>query len=465
MNEVIFASACEITRLIRKKEISCVEVVESHISRIEDVNLALNAVVCKTFDTAKNQAKLYDDQLSKEFRDFAPLYGVPMTLKDSLDTKGVCTTGGTRGRSNFIPQEDASLVKRLKNAGAVLLGKTNTPELTLSPETNNLIFGRTNNPFDVTRTPGGSSGGAGAIVSSGGAAFDIGSDTGGSIRFPSHYCGIFGLKPTSGRVPRTGHLISFDVGASEAFTQNGPMARHVVDLEMIYKLISGPDGIDPYIVPMPIRDSNNVDISSLKVVYYIDNGVFTPTNEIKMAVKKVIQALEDVVKSVDEDCPHVIQEFPTIANDLAGADGRTGTARILEKSGTSQMDQWLQRRFDQANPISVSEFTNLLEKIDRYRSEMTKFFGPYDVIISPIAPFPAMEHELSLEQPYVTGLFSYNQPYNIAGWPLVAVPVGVSSEGLPIGVQVISKPWREDVALAVATFLEQNFGGWIRPPI
>jgi len=243
------------------------------------------------------------------------------------------------------------------------------------------------------------------------------------------------------------------------------MTRHVVDLEVIYKLISGPDGIDPYIVPMPLRDSNNVNISSLKAVYYIDNGVFTPTNEIQIAVKKVIQALEDVVTSVDEDCPRVIQEYPTIANDLAGADGRAGTARILEKSGTTQMDQWLQRRFDQANPISVSEFTNLLEQIDRYRSEMTKFFGPYDVIISPIAPFTAMKHEVSLGQPYVNGLFSYNQPYNIAGWPLVAVPVAISSEGLPIGVQVISKPWREDVALAVATFLEQHFGGWIRPSI
>ena len=159
-----------------------------------------------------------------------PLHGVPMTLKDSLDTEGVVTTGGTLGRRTFVPERDSTVAARLRAAGAILLGKSNTPEITFSGETDNLVYGRTNNPYGLDRTPGGSSGGAGAIVAAGGSPFDIGSDTGGSIRLPAHFSGIAGIKPNSGRVPRTGHIIPYAAGAEDAYTQNGPMARYVEDL-------------------------------------------------------------------------------------------------------------------------------------------------------------------------------------------------------------------------------------------
>ena len=224
MESVIFSSATTIARLIKSKEVSALEILEAHIARIEQVNPKINAVVSTVYDRARTEA-LSADKALQENDVVSPLHGVPITIKDSLDTEGVVTTGGTMGRRKFIPQYDSTVVRRLRSAGAILIGKTNTPELTLAGETENLIYGRTNNPYDLARSPGGSSGGAAAIVATGGSPLDMGSDTGGSIRLPSHFCGIVGLKPNSGRVPRTGHIVPFGLGALDSLTQNGPMAR------------------------------------------------------------------------------------------------------------------------------------------------------------------------------------------------------------------------------------------------
>ncbi|MFQ5790870.1 MAG: amidase, partial [Acidobacteriota bacterium] len=205
---LVFSSAASLARAIRGKKVSSEEVVRACLARIEVVNPHLNAVVTLVAEASLARAREADAALARgELQ--GPLHGVPMTIKDSLDTAGVITTGGTRGRASFVPTEDATVVARLRAAGAVLLGKTNTPELTLSFETDNDVYGRTNNPYDLTRTPGGSSGGAAAILAAGGSPLDLGSDTGGSIRLPCHFCGIVGMKPTGGRVPRTGHIIPF----------------------------------------------------------------------------------------------------------------------------------------------------------------------------------------------------------------------------------------------------------------
>ena len=227
------------------------EVVQACLDRIDQVNPQLNAVVQLAATRALEEAREADEALARGESN-GPLHGVPMTIKDSLDTAGLISTGGTKGRESFIPQQDATVVRRLREAGAILLGKTNTPEFTLSFETNNLIYGRTNNPYDTSRTPGGSSGGAAAIVAAAGAPFDIGSDFGGSIRLPSHLCGIAGLKPSSGRVPRTGHIYPFG-GVQDSFQQIGPLARYVEDLALILPLIAGPDFIDPGVVEMPLE--------------------------------------------------------------------------------------------------------------------------------------------------------------------------------------------------------------------
>jgi amidase len=387
-----------------------------------------------------------------------------MTLKDSLDTEGVVTTGGTKGRANFIPQEDATLVARLRSAGAILLGKSNTPELTLAGETNNLVYGQTNNPFDLSRTTGGSSGGAGAIIAAGGSPFDIGSDTGGSIRYPAHFCGIAGIKPNSGRVPRTGHIVSYGLGATDSLTQNGPMARFVEDLALILPIISGPDWRDPFIVPVPLGNPADVETRGLRVCVYTDNGIATPTPETIAAVSAAAKSLADTGASVEEDVPAVIAENPDISNELSGSDGRAWTLRLLAKSGTTETHPWLSRRLDEAEAIPVGEFTALLERVDEFRSAMLSFMQSYDVIVCPVAAFPALPHGESFKDENRKRM-SYTSTYNITGWPGAVIRGGTSPEGLPIGVQVVAQPWREDVALAVAQHLETALGGWQKPPL
>jgi amidase len=461
MNELLSLSASALAQAIRAKKVTAKEVVEAHLQRIAEVNPALNAVVQLAGERALDEARAADLALLKGEK-IGPLHGVPMTIKDSLDTAGVISTGATTGRASFIPRQDATVVARLRAAGAILLGKTNTPELTLAGETDNLVYGRTNNPYDLSRTPGGSSGGAGAIIAAGGSPFDIGSDTGGSIRLPAHFCGIAGLKPTSGRVPRTGHVVPFGLGAVDALTQNGPMARYVEDLRLILPLIAGVDGIDPAIVPMPLAEPQDVDLQRLRVAVHTDNGIKTPTPEIMAAVRTAAQALAEAGLTVTEDRPAALPRTFELSRQLSGGDGRAWVRRLLAQAGTTTIHPWLQRRLDESQPLPVAEFTAMLEDVDRFRSDMLGFMQQYDVILCPVCAFPAPPHGTTFSEDMWKG-FSYTGAYNLTGWPGAVVRAGTSPEGLPIGVQVVARPWREDVALAVAQRLETALGGW-QPP-
>ncbi len=465
MSEIIYASAKSMARAIRDKEVSAVELVEAHLARIEEVNPALNAVVMLAAEQARAEAAEADAALARGAHKGA-LHGVPFTLKDSIDTEGVVTTGGTMGRKDFVPDADATVAARLRAAGGILLGKTNTPEITYAGETDNLIYGRTNNPFDLDRMPGGSSGGAGAIVCCGGAAFDIGSDTGGSIRGPAHYCGIAGIKPNSGRVPRTGHIVPHSFGAADSLTQNGPMARYVEDLALVLPVISGPDWDDPHIVPMPLGDPADVDISGLRVAFYDYNGVNMPTAEIQAAVRTAASSLDDVCASVEEDLPQAIPDNPEINSQLSQGNGQAGAQRLLERYGTTETHAWITRLLERASEkmVSVQEYTAVLENVDAYRSEMLGFMQNYDVIVCPVSSYAALPHGESMFNEKYTGI-GYMATYNITGWPSTVVRAGTSPEGLPIGVQVVARPWREDVSLAVAQYLEGALGGWVKPPL
>ena len=464
-NDIIYASAKTMAQAIQDKHVSAVELVETHLARIDEVNPALNAVVQLAAERARAEAVEADAALARG-ESLGTLHGVPFTLKDSIDTEDVITTGGTLGRKDYVPDADATVTARLRAAGAILLGKTNTPELTFAGETDNLVYGRTNNPFDLSRAPGGSSGGAGAIVCCGGAAFDIGSDTGGSVRGPAHYCGITGIKPNSGRVPRTGHIVPHGLGALDSLTQNGPMARYVEDLALIMPIISGPDWSDPFIMPVPLGDPADVDINGLRVCFYTDNGVRTPTAEIMATVRGAAAALDDVCASVEEDLPRAIPENPGISDMLRQGDGQAGAHRMLAKYGTTETHEWMTRQLQKSSEsiLPVGEYTAVLEQVDAYRSAMLGFMQNYDVIICPVSSFAALPHGESMMDKNRAGM-NYTATYNITGWPSTVVRGGTSPDGLPIGVQVVARPWREDVSLAVAQYLEGALGGWQRPPM
>jgi len=456
MSELIDASVTQLAKAIQAREISSVEIVQACLKRIEEVNPRLNAVVQLRAEEALDEARRADAALARG-ESHGALHGIPMTIKDSLDTAGVITTGGTLGRKNFVPEKDATVVTRLKNAGAILLGKTNTPELTLDFETNNVIYGRTSNPYDLTRSSGGSSGGAAAIIASGGSPFDIGSDYGGSIRQPAHFCGITGIKPTSGRVPRTGHIVPFANGATDAFQAIGPLARTVDDLTLLLGIIAGPDWQDPLIAPMPRANPDDVDLSGLRVAFYTDNGTATPTPEIMQAVRDVAQALTGQVASVAEARPARLEETWDLWTSLNVADGGFGVREILEQAGTEPSARHMRRAEFEA---TGRDFGRRLREMDLFRSQMLGFMANYDVMICPPNANVALKHDTFAEN--FAG-FSYTATYNLTGWPGAVVRAGTSPEGLPIGVQIVANPWCEDVALKVAKFVEQTFGGWQKP--
>ena len=463
MDDLTYASLTSIVAAIRARELSSAEVVDAHLVRIAEINPSLNAVVQLCEERARAEAEEADAAIARG-DELGPLHGAPITLKDSHDTEGVVTTGGTLGRHEYLPDADSTVAARLRGAGAILLGKTNTPELTLSGETDNLVYGRTNNPWNFERTPGGSSGGAAAIVAAGGSPLDMGSDTGGSIRLPSHFSGIAGLKPTAGRVPRTGHIVPWGMGALDAWTTIGPMARYVEDLALTLPIISGPDGIDPAISPVPLRDPADVDLGSLRLAYYTAvDGFQPPTADVSAAVQAAVSSLAEVVASVKEDAPPALSRFNDLSRSVMMGDGRAWVMRMLERWGTEQMSPFLEQSFGEGEPTSSAEYSEALERQDRFRSEMLRFIQDHDAIVAPVASMPAPPHGATYA-PENRSMF-YTGPYNLAGWPGAVVRCGTAADGMPIGVQVLARPWREDVALALAAALESALGGYARPPL
>jgi amidase len=429
-------------------------------------------------EAAREQARQADAALARGDV-IGPLHGVPMTIKDSLSTEAVITTAGTPGLVGFRPTQDATAVERLRAAGAILLGKTNCAELCGSGETDNEVYGRTSNPYDLTRSPGGSSGGEVAIIAAGGSPLGLGSDFGGSIRGPCHLCGIAGLNPTMGRVPRTGHIPPY--GGALDTARVGPMARFVEDLCLVLPIIAGMDWIDPTITQMPLGDPETVDLKALRIAFYTDNGIFPVTPETIDTVECAAQVLQDSGLWVEENRPKGIEETIEISDGLQS--GTKGMDQRLLFSGLDDSttanpaallqyaERWRQRigEIDETQPesaASAAEFLYWTMRWDRYQSAMLSFLRDFDIIICPVDAHPAMPHGFTRQRDYrPEGVTSYTKPYSLTGWPSAVVRGGTSPEGLPIGVQVVAHPWREEVALAVAQHIETALGGWQRPPI
>jgi amidase len=462
MTEIIYASAAALARAIRTKEISCTEAVIAHLGWIGKVNPKLNAVVQLAPDAAMLQARRADEAVRRG-QTWGPLHGVPITIKDGWETAGIVSSAGTAGRAAFVPINDATVVARMRSAGAIVLGKTNVPELSLTNETDNAVYGRTNNPYDYSRTPGGSGGGQAAIIAAGGSPLDIGCDAGGSIRLPSHFCGVAGLKTTTGRVPMTGYF-PLPAGLRAQLTAAGPIARTVEDLALTLPVILGVDWQDPRVVPMELHYPPSRALRSLRAAFYVDNGIVAPTPETAEAVRNAAKILERAGLAVEEARPPGIEHTSELFSTFMGADGGAEVEAGLRLAGTTEMSPWLKRRHEAlaGRKISTAEFFCFLSDLDAFRRSMLSFIQKFEVILCPVNASPALFHGTTYDDdnPY---RFSYAQTYNLTGWPCAVVRAGTSPEGLPIGVQIVARPWREGDALAVAACLEASYGAWMTP--
>jgi amidase len=456
--KLYYSSATALAKAIRKKKISALEVANAYLKRIEEVNPKLNAIFQVSADRVQAAARAADASLARgQIKGL--LHGVPMSIKDSLDTAGVISTAGTTGRAHFVPQRDATVVARLRAAGAILLGKTNTPEFTGGAEADNLVYGRTNNPYDLSISPAGSSGGEGAILAAGGSAFGIGSDTGGSVRLPAYFCGVTAIKPTNGRVPLTGHIVDFTGGINGGNNPVlGPMARYIEDLDLILPIIQGVDWRDPFVVPMPLSSFRTVDVAKLRVSFHRDNGMATPSEEVQRAVHAAASAVAAAGASVEEIRPKGIEEFAALWADPGRSNGGAGRARLLRASGTPET-----RPRVAASLVSSAQVDDFLSRENAYRGRMLSFMESYDVMICPIFHKVPQPHGWSHLPESMQNDFTYSAIFNILGWPAAVVRMSTSSSGLPIGVQIVARPWRDDVALAAAAVIENKLGGW-KPP-
>jgi amidase len=430
VEEIWLRGALEIADAIRERAVSSVEVIEAFLERIEAVNRAINSVVVLARERAIDEARAAD---ASQARDHAlgPLHGVPFTAKDVFDTAGVETSAGIPDRVGVVPEEDAVAVARMRGAGAILLGKTNVPPGGVGGVSDNPVHGRTNNPYDPARSPAGSSGGEAAIQGAGGSPVGLGSDSGGSLRVPAHYCGVAALKPTTGRVPNTG-AFEHPGGLSDTRTQIGPLSRFVQDLAPVLKILAGPDSRDGGVVPMPVGDPEAVELSGLRVAFYTGDESTPTTRDTASAIRDAADALAAAGSKVTEDRPEGI--------------------------GVDALD--ISRRYWRWDELNGGESVRLLADWDAFRTRMLAFMESVDIIVCPTAPGPAELHGEGLET-----MFRYTLPFSLTGQPCVVVPSGRSGQGLPICVQVVARVWREDVAIAAARRIEATVGGWRRPPV
>lgn len=463
-SELYFLPARQLARLIKEKKISCVELIQVHLARIAQINSKLNAIIqFKDPEKALKEACIADKKLAKQ-QIIGPLHGLPITIKDCCKVKDFIISKGSCAY-HFLPKEDATVVARLKAAGGIILGISNVPEFNIAYETDNDRYGKTVNPYDLTRTPGGSSGGEAAIIAAGGSALGLGSDTGGSIRQPAHNTGIVGIKPTRGLIPNTGNVPNDGRGLLGPLSSYGPMARFVDDLSLSLALLAGPDYVDPNVVPILISKPQP-NFKSLRIAFYTDNGIAKPDTATLSTIHQVITALQTEVKHIEARCPPHLAELYSLITEtfFLGGDKGLGLKNLFNQLGIKK-PSYLVREFLAISRSCEFSMTNLhqrLRRIDQIRIALEKFFSPYDAIICPVAATPAKLHGRSFIEGHD---FSYLNIFNLTGWPVLTVRCGSSPEGLPIGVQIVAKSWHDNTALMIGHKLETLLGGWQKPPL
>ena len=458
MKNIYQLSATKIAQKIRQKEISVTEVVKAYLERITTVNPIINALQQLDPERILSEAKSADNAI-KNGAILPSLFGVPVTLKDAFHVKGFKCSKGCPALLKNISHEDATIVKRLKNEGAIILGITNVPEFLLSYETDNSIYGRTNNPHDITRTPGGSSGGEAAIIAAGGSPMGIGSDAGGSVRQPAHYCGICAHKPTQGLVPCTGNFPQEGAGIMAQIASIGPMARWVEDLIVLMAIISGADELDPHAVPTILKNPMHVDISQLRIAYFYHIDQVKASQDTITAIDKVVAYLKGGASFIEQAYPKPLDDMFKLHMEtfMLGGDGGESFLQLLKTFDDLKPSYLMQQYLNNTAKcrLSVFELRQRFMSIEHFRYSMMAFMQNYDIIISPVAATPARYHN---ETPNHLEEFSYAMAHNLSGWPASVVPITKTASGLPIAIQIAAKPWHDHLTLALAYALQQRFG-------
>jgi Asp-tRNA(Asn)/Glu-tRNA(Gln) amidotransferase A subunit family amidase len=470
VTDLVFLPAVSMAEQIRKKKISPVEVVGAHLAQIERLNPRLNAFV--QIDAERARQAAHDAEVAvMQGRPLGPLHGVPISIKSSVDVAGMRCEAGTRLRAGLVATEDAPLVTRLKNAGAIVLGVTNTPELLMAWETDNLLYGRTNSAWDLERTPGGSSGGEAAAIAAGMSAGGVGSDGGGSIRVPAHFSGICGLKPTPGRIPATGHFPA-SAGPFALIGVVGPMARTVADLKVLFEVMQGPDIGDTCAAPVPVRWPSDDQTKKLRIAYFEDDGRTPVTPETRAAVRTAVEALRSAGFQVDRFRPDGLEEARRLWHKFFVVAGGM-LLRPMFKEEDADLSPILKQFLEWAAAEPAHAGRTLLDawiQRDLLRARFFAQMQQYPILLCPAAAIPAFRHgerswQVDGKTVHYLDAWSYTEFFNLLGNPAAVVPVGSSSEGLPIGVQIVGRPWEEEQVLAVAAALEQQCAAWRIPPI
>ncbi|MFC1984174.1 amidase [Chloroflexota bacterium] len=455
--EICRMSALEMRNAIRAKKLSPVELMDAFLQRIERINPKVNAYCTVVAESARTEARCAEDKLMKG-EELGPLHGIPVSVKDLVFTKGIRTTGGTRMYENFIPDEDDIVVERLKAAGAIVIGKTNTPQSGWVAITDNLLFGPTRNPWNTERVSGGSSGGAASAVASCMGPLAIGSDGGGSIRIPSSFCGVFGLKPSWGRVP---HGPGFP-GIWEGLSVVGPITRTVKDAALMMEVIAGRDDRDHFSLPdveLQYLSHLGENLKGLRIAWSSDLGyaIADPqVIEVTEAAARIFNTLGCTVEAVNPQLGSPEETFSIVV-------GASLAAVLVDK-----LDEWrdhfepaLVTFLEKSKDISAMEYIKARINNLEYRNRVQAFFEKYDLLLTPTVAVPPFKvgrygpREIAGTRVTPLGWMSFTYPFNITGQPAASVPCGWTDDGLPVGLQIVGRRFDEITVLQAAAAFEQ----------
>jgi amidase len=464
MNDLVLQPVVRQLELLRRGKISVVELAEAHLEQIARLNPQLNVFADFDAERVRAQARRLDAQ--KEPR--GPLHGLPVTVKSSIATAGLRCEIGSLLHEGDVPREDAVVVARLRAAGALILGTTNCPEFLMAYETANLLHGRTNNPWDFERTPGGSSGGESAAIAAGLSAAGLGSDSGGSVRVPAHFTGICSLKPTPGRIPGRGHLPPC-VGPFSTLGAIGPLARTMADVALLFRTLSGQDPHDPVSPPIALCEPGFAELRRNTIGFFEDDGLVPVTPETRIAVQAAVAALRDAGFRMEPFRPRTLELLRQLWWKFfvqCGAMFYAPEIRGREHQLSPIFSEFL--GFSQAVPrLTAAQLLDAWAELDLIRAKTLEEMSAYPVLVCPVASIPAFRHgerEWIVEGRPLAYLDAvrHTQWFNALAAPAAVVPVGHSPEGLPIGVQIVARPFHDETALGVAAVVDAAFG--YRPP-